>query len=139
VRHCGHRLRPQSTPPRQTKPSPFFLGATCAREGYSYPEAETNFAVSLLSGQGERPGCSLVPRLNPKARRSFKVVLGSRRCASRRLLLASAQRCVCAFHEREPRARKPVTHCLDPTLSYALRRSSADRLINPRLLVRISR
>ena len=77
-----------STPARYDEAvTKYFLGRYVrAREGYSYPEAETNFrTISLLSGQGEQARFAAGTGAPiPKARKSFKAVSGSPRYVSKR-------------------------------------------------------
>ena len=114
-----------STPARYDEAvTKFFLGRYVrAREGYSYPEAETNFrTISLLSGQGPE---------------SPQVVQGRFGVATVRIkaisLLADNVASVRFMKESRKGEETRVTHWVSTlTFSYAnAPMSSADRLINP--------
>ena len=127
-----------STPARYDEAvTKFFLGRYVrAREGYSYPEAETNFrTISLLSGQGEQARFAAWYRgSNPE---SPQVVQGRFGVATVRIkaisLLADNVASVRFMKESRKGEETRITHWVSTlTFSYAnAPMSSADRLINP--------
>ena len=127
-----------STPARYDEAvTKYFLGRYVrAREGYSYPEAETNFrTISLLSGQGEQARFAAWYRgSNPE---SPQVVQGRFGVATVRIkaisLLADNVASVRFMKETRKGEETHVTHWVSTlTFSYAnAPMSSADRLINP--------
>ena len=128
----------KSTPSRYDEAvTKFFLGRYVrAREGYSYPEAETNFrTISLLSGQPEQARFGAWYRgANPE---SPQVVNGRFGIATVRIkaisLLADNVASVRFLKESRKGEETRVTHWVATlTFSYVnAPMSSADRLINP--------
>lgn len=115
----------------------YFLGRYVrAREGYSYPEAETNFrTISLLSGSGEQARFAAWYRgSNPE---SPQVVQGRFGVATVRIkaisLLADNVASVRFMKESRKGEETRITHWVSTlTFSYATApMSSADRLVNP--------
>ena len=118
------------------KPSPsIFLGRDVrAREGYSYPEAETNFrTISCFRGRANKldtpPG---IAAPIPKAHKSFRAVSGSPRCVSRRFAVADNVASVRLMKESRKGEETRVTHWVsNRTFPTPTRRCLRRRLINP--------
>ena len=119
-----------STPARYDEAvTKYFLGRYVrAREGYSYPEAETNFhTISLLSGQGEQSRFAAWYRgSNPESPQVVQGRFGVATVRINAISLLSDNVASVRFMKESRKGEETLT------FSYAnVPMSSADRLINP--------